>query len=64
MIEEVFDVSFVGNLQILDFEGNNVNAVDQLRYLRRMHRLTEVNFKHNPVSSEFSYYQSIAEVAP
>lgn len=29
-----------------------------------MHRLTDVNFKHNPVTKEFAYYQQIAEVAP
>ena len=55
-IDEVFDVSFAQHWQILDFEGNNVSAVDQLRYLRRMHRLTDVNFKHNPVAKEFAYY--------
>ena len=45
-------------------EGNNVSAVDQLRYLRRMHRLTDVNFSNNPVAKEFAYYQNIAEAAP
>jgi len=63
-IDELFDVSFVANLSVLDFEGNKVSSVEQLKYLRRMHRLTEVNFKNNSVSKEFAYCQTIAEVVP
>ena len=44
-IEELFDVSLCENLTILDFEGNNVSSVEQIKYLRRMPRLTDVNFK-------------------
>jgi protein phosphatase 1 regulatory subunit 7 len=54
-IDELFDVSFVANLSVLDFEGNNVSSVEQLKYLRRMHRLTDANFRNNPVSKEFAY---------
>lgn len=63
-IVDLFDVSFVANLSILDFEGNNVNSIEQLKYLRRMHRLTDVNFKNNPVAKEFAYCQTIFEVVP
>ena len=55
-IEELFDVSLCENLTILDFEGNNVSSVEQIKYLRRMPRLTDVNFKQNPVAKEFAYY--------
>jgi len=41
---------------VLDFEGNNVSSVEQLKYLRRMPRLADVNFKGNPVAKEFAYY--------
>ena len=41
---------------MLDFEGNVVSSVDQLKYLRRMPRLVDVNFKENPVAKEFAYY--------
>ena len=63
-IEELFDVSWAEHLQILDFEGNNVKEVEQLKYLRRMHRLEDVNFRHNPVVKESEYYQKLAEVVP
>ena len=63
-IEDLFDVSLCENLQILDFEGNNVSAIEQLKYLRRMPRLTDVNFCQNPVAKELTYYQKVAEVAP
>ena len=45
-------------------EGNNVDEVDQIKYLRRMHRLTDLNLKGNPIVKEFAYYQKIAEVVP
>ena len=61
-IEELYDVSFAEHLQVLDFEGNVVSSVEQLKYLRRMPRLVDVNFKQNPVAKEFAYYQKIAEV--
>ena len=55
-IDELFDVSLAEHLQVLDFEGNNVSSVEQLKYLRRMPRLADVNFKGNPVAKEFAYY--------
>ena len=63
-IEDLFDVSLCENLTILDCEGNNIAAVDQIKYLRRMPRLADVNFKENPVAKEFAYYQKLAEVVP
>ena len=63
-IDELFDVSFAEHLTILDFEGNNVRETDQLKHLRRMRRLTDVNLKCNPVAKEFAYYQKVAEAAP
>ena len=55
-IEELFDVSFAEHLQVLDFEGNKVSTIEQLKYLRRMRRLTDINFKENPVANEFVYH--------
>ena len=63
-IEELYDVSFAEHLQVLDFEGNLVSSVDQLKYLRRLPRLADVNFRENPVAKEFAYYQKIADVVP
>ena len=55
-IDDLFDISLLNHLTVLDLEGNNVSSVEQLRYLRRMPYLTEVNFKDNPVTKEFAYY--------
>jgi len=49
---------------VLDLEGNNIKEVDQLKYLRRMPRLADVNFRGNPVAKEFAYCQKISEVVP
>lgn len=49
---------------MLDLEGNNIKEVDQLKYLRRMPRLADVNFRGNPVAKELAYCQKIAEVVP
>ena len=64
VIDDLFDVSLAEHLTILDMEANNVSQVEQLKYLRRMPRLSEVNFKGNPVVKEFAYYQKISEVVP
>jgi len=63
-IDDLFDISLCGNLTILDLEGNNISAVEQIKYLRRMPRLADVNFKQNPVAKEFAYYQKLAEFGP
>ena len=63
-IDDLFDISLLNHLTVLDLEGNTVSAVQQLKYLRRMPYLQEVNFNGNPITSEFSYYQQIAEVLP
>ena len=38
-IDELFDIGFLEHLQVLDMEGNNVNQLDQLYYLRRLPHL-------------------------
>ena len=63
-IDDLFDISLAAHLTVLDMEANNVKEVDQLKYLRRMPRLSEVNMKGNPVQKEFAYYQKICEVVP
>lgn len=34
-IDELFDIGFLEHLVILDLEGNNIKALDQIYYLRR-----------------------------
>jgi len=46
---------------VLDLEGNNVDSVEQLYYLKRCPQLQEVNFKNNPVQGESAYYQRIKD---
>lgn len=49
-LEELFDISMLEHLEVLDFEGNNIKEPDQLQYLKRLAKLTDLNFKHNPIS--------------
>ena len=66
-LDELFDISFLEHLRVLDCEGNNVQAVEQLMYLRRCNELVDVNFKHNPVSSGQNaglYYEKVLESVP
>ena len=55
-IEELFDIGFLEHLTVLDLEGNNIKSLDQLYYLRRCTKLTDLNLKNNPVSKELGYY--------
>jgi len=48
-IDDLFDISFLQKLTVLDFEGNNVAKPEHLNYLRRLEALEDVNFKQNPV---------------
>ena len=63
-IPDLFDISFCEHLQILDFEANNVSSIDNLYYLRRLSKLTDLNLKHNAVTKEFSYHAKIKENVP
>ena len=64
-IELLFDVSFAKHLQVLDFEGNSVRDINELRYLRRMSKLTDLNCAGNPIASKgLAYYQKIQEIVP
>ena len=50
---------------MLDFEGNSVRDINELRYLRRMSKLTDLNCKGNPIASKgLAYYQKIQEIVP
>ena len=66
-IDDLFDISFLEHLSVLDFEGNNVQAIEQLMYLKRLRNLTSVNFKHNPVSTgqhAALYYEKVVDNVP
>ncbi len=45
-------------------EGNNVKSIDQLYYLRRCYKLTDLNLKNNPVTNELNYYQKLSDNTP
>jgi Leucine-rich repeat (LRR) protein len=63
-IDELFDISFLEHLSVLDLEGNNVKNLDQLYYLRRCQKLTDVSLKANPVTHEITYYSKLSENLP
>lgn len=51
-IGDLFDISFLEHLLVLDLEGNNVKDPEQLHYLRRLQKLEELNLMHNPVAKQ------------
>ena len=63
-ITDLFDISFLNNLKVLDLEGNDVKDLDQLYYLRRLQNIVDLNLKHNPVSKQGDYLKLIGEVCP
>jgi len=63
-VDELFDIGFLEQLEVLDMEGNNLKSLDQLYYLRRCTHLKAVNLKCNPVQKEISYYSKLQENVP
>ena len=49
---------------MLDLEGNNIKSLDQLYYLRRCQKLTDISLKANPVTQEITYYSKLVENLP
>lgn len=63
-IGDLFDISFLENLRVLDLEGNNVKENAQMYYLRRLTRLIDVTFKHNPIETSVDYRKLVRENCP
>jgi len=63
-IGDLFDISFLENLRVLDLEGNNVKEIGQMNYLRRLTKLVDVNFKHNPIEANADYSKLVRENCP
>jgi hypothetical protein len=63
-IDDLFDMSFLEHLAVLDLEGNNVAQVDQLYYLKRCKNLQNLNLTDNPVAKEALYYPRVKDCAP
>ncbi len=63
-IGDLFDISFLENLRVLDLEGNNVKENGQMYYLRRLTKLIDVNFKHNPIEASCDYKKLVSENCP
>jgi len=63
-IEDLYDLTMLTHLNTLDLEGNNVDSLEQIFYLKRLHRLTEVSLKNNPVTKEIGYTARLGECVP
>jgi Leucine-rich repeat (LRR) protein len=64
-IDDLFDISFLEHLTVLDLEGNNIHSVEQLSYLKRLQCLQDLNLKQNPVSKlHAEKYLSIVKECP
>jgi Leucine-rich repeat (LRR) protein len=46
---------------VLDLEGNNITKIDELYYLKKCKKLTDLNMSDNPVASEVLYHTKIQE---
>lgn len=64
-IEEIYDIQFLTQLRVLDFEGNNCKKMDEFSILQMfcLH-LEDVNFKFNPIAKELTYYNKMQESFP
>ena len=51
-------------MRVLDLEGNNVKENGQMYYLRRLTKLVDVNFKHNPIETSSDYKKLVRESCP
>ena len=63
-LDELFDISMLENLEVLDFEGNNISKKEELQYLFRLRKLTDINFKMNPIADSEDYYDVIQKGCP
>lgn len=63
-IDDLFDLSFLDHLAILDLEGNNVSQLEQLHHLRRCSKLENLCLKDNPVAVNEGYVKKVEEVLP
>lgn len=63
-VNELFDIGFIEHLTVLDFENNAISDLDQLRYLERCKKLTDLTLKDNPVCKKNGYYKAIKDGCP
>ena len=57
-LKELFDISFLDKLVVLDLECNKIDQIEELRYLQRCKNLKYLTLEGNPVSKTheiFSY---------
>ena len=52
-LEDIWDISFLENLYVLDLEANEVKDLKELYYLNRLRKLTDLNLQNNPNLGEY-----------
>ena len=61
-IDDLFDLSYWYNLEIIDLEGNNVSTWDNISYLMGLWQLKDLNLSWNPISKEQNYQFKVKEM--
>ena len=63
-ISNLFDLSFLTNLNILDLEGNAIEEIDNIKHLANNSNLLNLTLYENPISNDKSYLSYLKQVLP
>lgn len=63
-IDDIFDIGFCNNLEVLDLEGNDISAWDNISYLAGCSKLVDLNISNNPISNDQNYQNRVKELLP
>ena len=61
-VQDLSNIEFLENLQILDMEANYIADIDQLSYIPE--NVTEVNFNNNKITEDLNYMKILLKYAP
>ena len=63
-IEDLFDLTYLEKLQVIDLEGNNICSLENLRYMKSSDNLYSINLSNNPISKKSTYKSYAIETLP
>lgn len=61
-IDDLFDISYCRELEVLDLEGNNIVTWDNVSYLMGLSKLTEISLAFNPIAKDKNYQNKVKEI--
>ena len=63
-LEDLFDFTYLENLEIVDLEGNNITSLDEVHYLENCSKLSFLTVTSNPLTKEIGYETKILKQLP